>query len=216
MVVEAFFYGKIENNSLDRTSEGGGIYVHENAKFNVSGNVSIKNNKALDDSLNNVCLVKLYNYPCINVNGGLDTNSRIGVFLTETPVVNTVIATATDASYLVPGVFDIDNDGFYAAVQGKQVVLAEGTAPATPEAEYTKDDVTQQGTFADMWNLAATGGGTVKLLQDVTAVNGSFGTGAGFNGAIKVPGNVEITLDLAGNTIDRGLKDGTPREYGVI
>ncbi len=209
--------GKIENNSLDRKSEGGGIYVHENAKFNVSGNVSIKNNKALDDSLNNVCLVKSYKYPCINVKGGLAPESKIGVFLTETPAADTVIATATDASYLVPGVFDIDNDGFYAAVQGKQVVLAVGTAPATPEAEYTPVGGTAEtGTFVDMWNKAATGGGTVKLLQDVTAVKGSFGTGAGFNGAIKVPGNVEITLDLAGNTIDRGLKDGTPREYGVI
>ena len=74
-----------------------------------------------------------YNYPCINVNDKLDANSKIGVFLTDTPEADTVIATATDASYLVPGVFDIDNDGFYAAVQGKQVVLAVGTAPATPD-----------------------------------------------------------------------------------
>ena len=213
--------GKIENNTVTDTTSGngaGGVLVSSTAKFNVSGNVSITNNKlSLNNSPNNVCLEMAYNYPCINVNDKLDANSKIGVFLTDTPAENTVIAKATDASYLVPGVFDIDNDGFYAAVQGKQVVLAVGTAPATPEAEYTPVGGTAEtGTFVDMWNKAATGGGTVKLLQDVTAVKGSFGTGAGFNGAIKVPGNVEITLDLAGNTIDRGLKDGTPREYGVI
>lgn len=220
--------GKIENNSLDRKSEGGGIYVHENAKFNVSGNVSIKNNKALDDSLNNVCLVKSYKYPCINVKGGLAPESKIGVFLTETPAADTVIATATDASYLVPGVFDIDNDGFYAAVQGKQVVLAVGTAPATPEAEYTKDGVTQQGTFVDMWNKAATGGGTVKLLKDVTAdSDGAFGTGVGFGdgnrneyvgkkGYLLVPEKINITLNLNGCTLNRGLYSSSNPAQDVI
>ncbi len=220
--------GKIENNSLDRTSEGGGIYVHENAKFNVSGNVRIKNNKASDDSLNNVCLVKSYNYPCINVKDKLDANSKIGVFLTDTPAENTVIAKATDASYLVPGVFDIDNDGFYAAVQGKQVVLAVGTAPATPEAEYTKDGVTQQGTFVDMWNKAATGGGTVKLLKDVTAdSDGAFGTGVGFGdgnrneyvgkkGYLLVPEKINITLNLNGCTLNRGLYSSSNPAQDVI
>lgn len=66
----------------------------------------------------------------------------------------------------------------------------------------------EQGTFATVWNYAVTAGdsGTVTLRADVTAENGSFGNGVGFNdGAILVPQGVEITLDLNGHTLDRGL-----------
>lgn len=74
------------------------------------------------------------------------------------------------------------------------------------EAEYMNEGNTQSGTFKDMWNLAAANGGTVTLRQNVTAVSGSFGTGDGFgNGAIKIPQDVEITLDLNGKILDRGL-----------
>ncbi len=224
--------GKIENNTVTDTTNGngaGGVLVNSTAKFNVSGNVSITNNKlSLNNSPNNVCLEMAYNYPCINVNDKLDANSKIGVFLTDTPAANTVIAKATDASYLVPGVFDIDNDGFYAAVQGKQVVLAVGTAPATPEAEYTKDGVTQQGTFVDMWNKAATDGGTVKLLKDVTAdSDGAFGTGVGFGdgnrngyvgkkGYLLVPESINITLNLNGCTLNRALYSSSASERDAI
>lgn len=94
---------------------------------------------------------------------------------------------------------------------------------ADSEAEYTNGGVSEPGTFVDMWNKAATNGGTVKLLADVTAQNGSFGTGNGFSsgdatssGSIQVPAGKTITLDLNGNKIDRGLSTNSQRTHGVI
>ena len=94
---------------------------------------------------------------------------------------------------------------------------------ADSEAEYTNGGVSEPGTFVDMWNKAATNGGTVKLLADVTAQDGSFGTGNGFSsgdatssGSIQVPAGKTITLDLNGNKIDRGLSTNSQRTHGVI
>lgn len=75
----------------------------------------------------------------------------------------------------------------------------------------------RSGTFEAMWNLAATSGGTVKLLQNVTAENGSFGTAHGFeNGAVKVPTTVRITLDLNGYTLDRHLTTAQDKGYVIF
>ncbi len=114
----------------------------------------------------------------------------------------------------------------YASWQAIAQATAEGD-----EAEYSKDGATVTGTFAAMWNKAATDGGTVKLLQGVTATDGSFGTGAGFSGDITVtdtmhkdhiyaggfilvPNGQTITLDLNGHTINRGLSKAQP--YGHV
>ncbi len=100
----------------------------------------------------------------------------------------------------------------YASWQAIAQATAEGD-----EAEYSKDGATVTGTFAAMWNKAATDGGTVKLLQNVIAdENGSFGTGTGFgnNGFILVPDDKTITLDLNGHTLDRGLT--TAIEHGYV
>lgn len=69
----------------------------------------------------------------------------------------------------------------------------------------------QSGSFEDMWNLAAQNyGSIVTLCADVTAKNGSFGDGIGFeSGAILVPQDAEITLELSGHTLDRGLVRNT-------
>lgn len=97
---------------------------------------------------------------------------------------------------------------------------------AEPEAEYINEGNTQFGTFKDMWNLAAKSGGTVTLLDNVTAQGGSFGSGAGFGstgdpdrrGHIQVPSGKTITLDLNGKRLDRGLSNAEKQiyAYGVI
>ncbi len=102
----------------------------------------------------------------------------------------------------------------YASWQAVAQATAEGD-----EAEYSKAGATTvTGTFAEMWNKAATAGGTVKLLQDVTATDGSFGDAAGDgfgeNGFILVPDDKTITLDLNGYTLDRGLT--TAIEHGYV
>ncbi len=116
----------------------------------------------------------------------------------------------------------------YASWQAIAQATAEGD-----EAEYSKDGTTtDRGSFEEMWSKAATDGGTVKLLQGVTAdENGSFGTGTGFSGDITVtdtmhkdhiydggfilvPDGQTITLDLNGHTINRGLSKAQP--YGHV
>ena len=57
-----------------------------------------------------------------------------------------------------------------------------------------------------------------KLLADWTAENGSFGKGNGFNnGAISVPQDKIITIDLNGFAIDRDLSEKqTPTRNGMV
>ncbi|RKJ80616.1 hypothetical protein D7X33_05775 [Butyricicoccus sp. 1XD8-22] len=102
----------------------------------------------------------------------------------------------------------------YASWQAIAQTTAEGD-----EAEYSKDGTTtDRGSFEEMWSKAATDGGTVKLLQGVTAdENGSFGTGTGFGegGFILVPDDKTITLDLNGHTIDRGLNTARSKGYVI-
>lgn len=61
--------------------------------------------------------------------------------------------------------------------------------------------------FATGWNAAvAATSAIVTLFDDWTATDGSFGTGDGFgSGAIYIPKNKTITLDLNGHNIDRAL-----------
>lgn len=114
--------------------------------------------------------------------------------------------------------------------------IARATAEGDDEAEYIKDETTpsERGTFAEMWNKAAKNGGTVKLLQDVTAAeNGVFGTGTGFGapftwtdsggtvntadgGYILVPDGKTITLDLNGCTLDRNLSNNSAIRCGQV
>lgn len=91
-----------------------------------------------------------------------------------------------------------------------EVVDPNVMTAADPQAEYTpaSGGTPQPGTFTAVWNKAAKSGGSVKLQKDVTAdASGSFGTGDGFesNGAIKVPKDREITLDLNDHTLNRAL-----------
>ncbi len=112
------------------------------------------------------------------------------------------------------------NHTLYASWQA----IAQATAEGDDEAEYIKDETTpsERGTFAEMWNKAAENGGTVKLLQNVTATDGSFGNAAGDGfgegGFILVPDDKTITLDLNGYTLDRGLnKEGaTAIAHGYV
>ncbi len=105
------------------------------------------------------------------------------------------------------------NHTLYASWQAIAQATAEGA-----EAEYSDGTNTETGTFEAMWNNAAENGGTVKLLQDVTATDGSFGNAAGDGfgegGFILVPDDKTITLDLNGYTLDRGLT--TAIEHGYV
>lgn len=72
---------------------------------------------------------------------------------------------------------------------------------------YTVNGVTKTDTLEKAWNaVASSAGGTLTLRQDITAQNGSFGSGTGFRGgALVVPRGCQVTLDLAGRKLDRKL-----------
>lgn len=87
---------------------------------------------------------------------------------------------------------------------------------AEPEAQLTVDDEwTVTGSFAGMWNLAASiGKGKITMLEDVTAkftndtdLCSTFGNGVGFdgNGRLVVENSASIVLDLNGHTIDKAM-----------
>ncbi len=88
-----------------------------------------------------------------------------------------------------------------------------------PEAEYTSvSGKVETGTFVDMWNKAATDGGTVKLLKDITAkeVGYKFGDVVGdTSGYLLVSKNISITLDLNGYNLDRAIR-GDFKEDGYV
>ncbi|NBI82095.1 hypothetical protein D3Z48_08355 [Clostridiaceae bacterium] len=132
-------------------------------------------------------------------------------------------------------------DGWYTAAEGGTKVESSDTPdrnttlyahwteeeePPTPDAEArysttkpTGETVTDEGTFEDMWKLAvgSTTASTVTLLKDITARDGSFGSGEGFGpgGFVLVPTNhAAITLDLNGKTLSRNLD--TPQGNGHV
>ncbi len=81
-------------------------------------------------------------------------------------------------------------------------------------------------TFEEAWNEAVKLAPTitseqenqivVRLPRDLKAINGSFGTGDGFDGgAIKVPDGKIICLDLHTYSIDRGLTSATKNGYVI-
>lgn len=106
--------------------------------------------------------------------------------------------------------------------------IAQATAEGNAQAKWDPVDGSPpvSGTFADVWNNAANhkletnqndtiNYGTVTLLRDVTADDSWIG--AAFNdGAILVPSGVELTLNLNGHTIDRGLTEATPKANGYV
>ena len=87
---------------------------------------------------------------------------------------------------------------------------------ATPEASIMMDDGgTLTGSFAGMWNVAASlGRGEVTLLSNVTAYKTydtdlctSFGSGIGFDGygRLAVNAGVDVVLNLNNKILDKGM-----------
>lgn len=97
--------------------------------------------------------------------------------------------------------------------QARVMALADG------EAQYISTTGAEDApsSFVAAWNKAATQGGKVTLLKDVTADgNSGFGSGTGFgaDGYILVPPGGNITLDLNGCTLDRNLS--TEKQDGQV
>lgn len=106
---------------------------------------------------------------------------------------------ATDSNVLI-----INED-----IQDEDALLS---AQAAYEADFTDSNGTvHTGSFEEMWNMAASGGGTVKLYLNIQcATKEGFGQGNGFlRGQIYVPQNINITLDMNGFSLDRNLSSST-------
>lgn len=101
----------------------------------------------------------------------------------------------------VVGVDDsVENENEWGQIEllGGEIVDPNVAVLADDEAEYTPVGGTAEtGTFVDMWNKAATDGGTVKLLKDITAkeVGYKFGDVVGdTSGYLLVSKNISICM----------------------
>ena len=210
-----FYGGSVTNNSA--TGNGGGIIfsTYYTGELEISGEALIKNNKA--NSVNNDIhfAVQNGNMPHILVKSSLPADAKIYITTDKLPddVGQFVLVKAVDGVSINISNFVYSGDDRYnLIIKDNQLILRQH------EAEYQPVSGNKQsGTFEAMWNKAAADGGTVKLLQDVTATNGSFGTGDGFDaGAVKVPSSKIITLDLNGHTLSRGLTAATANGHVIV
>lgn len=220
-----FYGGSITNNSA--AGNGGGIlfsnlYTNE---LEMSDDVKIQGNTSGGTSNNNDIYFSIVQNsagatPYILLTSALTGNGtdpiHIAISTLADDIDQLVLVKAENGVAVDRSQFNYSGDDRYKLVEkDNQLILQKTTAEYTPE-----DGDPQFGTFEDMWNLAAASGGTVKLLDNIMAVNGSFctgdgtkdGTNDGFDypintgtGGIVVPQGKTITLDLNGKTIDRGL-----------
>ena len=96
------------------------------------------------------------------------------------------------------------------AVHARALTVPEGCIGSVTTNESTAFYYERSGGFEALWqDVAAAAEATVVLYADWTGEDGSLGSGKGFteSGAMVIPGGHEVTIDLYGCTIDRGLKD---------
>ena len=120
--------GNITGNTA---SNGGGVYVYADTKFNISGKVSITENKQKNSTIADN--VYLYTHPAdgaatITINGKLDSTAKIGVNMSPAPTTEGIkFATgATDenaADYKNIFTSDVTNKGYYIAKQDTDLYL---------------------------------------------------------------------------------------------
>lgn len=222
-------------NGCAANTNGGAVYVNSGATFSIGGQVEIEGNTRTYPNISTKSNVYLAAGQKININSALDDNVEIWVTTENKPTTgNPVLIASRAVGSSVPAFTNADNfksdDDLYETFvwSGDIGLKVKGDVITDPQAEYTKDGTTQKGTFVDMWNLAATGGGTVKLLKDVTAdSDGAFGTGVGFGdgnrngyvgkkGYLLVPESINITLNLNGCTLNRALYSSSASERDAI
>lgn len=222
-------------NGCAANTNGGAVYVNSGATFSIGGQVEIEGNTRTYPNISTKSNVYLAAGQKININSALDDNVEIWVTTENKPTTgNPVLIASRAVGSSVPAFINADNfksdDDLYETFvwSGDIGLKVKGDVITDPQAEYTKDGTTQKGTFVDMWNKAATGGGTVKLLKDVTAdSDGAFGTGVGFGdgnrngyvgkkGYLLVPESINITLNLNGCTLNRALYSSSASERDAI
>ena len=169
------------------TENGGGVYVRDIAKkMNVSGDVTITENKKADKTANNVYLP---DGKTITIDESLSQNARIGVTTAKAPTSNENISIATGATEELPyytNIFtpDVQNQGYVITKKGDKLSVhqhswtytASGatiTAKCTAEDCYLTDKL--GGTFtisAPATNTLTYDGNAKEATAKLDAVSG--------------------------------------------
>ncbi|MBQ8926812.1 MAG: hypothetical protein IJ055_00880 [Oscillospiraceae bacterium] len=92
----------------------------------------------------------------------------------------------------------------------RAITVPEGCIGSVTTNASTAFYYEHTGGFSALWqDAAAASEATVVLYADWTGEDGALGSGRGFtdSGALVIPAGHEVTIDLYGNTLDRGLKD---------
>lgn len=209
---------------------GGGVYFSagSNGQFTMSGNAAVTGNSAQQYG-GGVC----FSSGTLNIGGAahisenkLVSGANSNVYLSGSATTNYKInITSAITSGKKIGITAYNNGIPFTTNYGSRVSSTDPYALFTPEDGST---LVMSGNevmvAADKWNEAVKASQAnpsvvtkFVLEEDWIATNGMFGVGVGYSsGAIYVTTNINIELDLAGHTIDRGLTEGRSGGFVII
>lgn len=190
------------------TTGAGGVYVSTGGILNVGGSANIRNN---------------------GIGSSVVYNTRDVYLLSNTAKIN-VISRHTSSSYKI-GVYRSGNglitsgygkagntnspSTYYVCENTTYTMLSEGSGE-TLEGSLLSGNNAENWSYAIQQSLNNKGAlQTVTLTKNWTASGGSFGSGTGYSsGRLYVPAGANITLNLNGYTVDRGLTGAN--NYGSV
>lgn len=202
----------------------GGVYVDDNAVVRLGGTPYISGNLLMNefgaalDQNSNLYFRSASNL--VSVTNLCKEGSKVGISVNSNQI-------GADGRFITSGWVDLNNNAnvttvFYSDNPSLYVLEDYKDADGHEAVLYCRDNqVNWQNTVIASINEKTTK--TFVLYEDWTAAqSGSvtiFGSGTGYyyGGALHVPGNASIILDLNGHTIDRGLYNRSEYySYGYV
>ena len=189
--------GEISGNTA--SSDGGGVYV-DSGTFTAGGAVRITENTGMSGGA--ASNVYLASGQTIAVGtGGFDPAASIGVGGDDTDG-DGLIPVTDKAAANAQSIFTSDDTAYEIIAPGgtAMYLFSKTAAAAAGDVLYVGSDGSAAiSSLTDAVNSANSSGGTITLLKDIDSTNDAFDTGS-----ITFSGT-NVTLDLNGNRIDRGL-----------
>ena len=192
--------GSITGNTVNNSaSNGGGVCVVND--FNISGNASVTGN-TVNNSASNVYLFSGY---VITLTA--EFTGEVGVMTETAPTADSpVTITSGYSTYGTNGTFTSSYNSYMISESNGELSLE--VAAATVEFNGTTTNYT---TFAEAWS-AATG----EITSEDRRATVTLLAEADIEAFITVESNQYITLDLNGNTLDRGLTEAIENGYVIL
>ena len=183
--------GSITGNRA--TVAGAGVYNTSEATFNVSGKVDITGNTQSNKASN----VYLPSNKKINIIGNLDANTRIGVTMNAGTGLFTYGLSSSLTSHYTGSYTNFTSD---VSSTTDVKMMAEGQeASLVSNWEHIQDLIDHAPNY-DANNPSAT-------ALTIQLESGKTYTALSTNSNLNIPSGKNITIDLNGQTLDRGLND---------